>query len=115
MTVKIEYDKKRAMKQKDFTPCKKCGKGVMHTGIPLFYRITVEQMGVDGNAVRKAHGLEMMLGRAAPLGQVLGLNEDIGIPIGDPSKGLLCMTCSQDINLCLGEVMEILNKETKDG
>ena len=34
------------MKAEDFKPCALCGKGMMHTGVPLFYRVTVEHLGI---------------------------------------------------------------------
>ncbi len=110
----FEYDKSRAMKQTDFTPCARCGKGVMHTGLPLFYRVTIERMGSDGQAVQRQHGLEMMLGGHAKIANVMGPNDDMGLPIGPANKGLLCETCASDYDFSFGELFESLSKKTGD-
>lgn len=96
----FEYDRARAMKQTDFKPCLRCGKGVMHTGAPLFYRVTIERMGIDIRAVERQHGLEMMLHGHAGIANAMGPNDDMGVPIGDAARGLLCETCANDYEIC---------------
>jgi hypothetical protein len=51
------------------------GRGVAEQG-PIFYRVTVEQCGLDRDAIQRQAGLEMMVGNAA-IASVLGPNEDI--------------------------------------
>jgi hypothetical protein len=97
----MEYDRARAMKQTDFRPCANCGKGVMHGGVPVFYRVTVEQMGVDGKAVQRHVGLEQMLGGNALIANAMGEDADIGIPISEVFIGLLCLTCAGDPNISM--------------
>lgn len=106
----FEYDRNRAMKQTDFKPCACCGKGVMHTGLPLFYRVTIERMGVDSQAVQRQHGLEMMLGGQAKIAHVMGENADMGLPIGAARKGLLCEKCASNLDFSFAELTEALNK-----
>lgn len=110
----FEYDRKRAMKQTDFTPCVRCHKGVMHTGLPFFYRITIEHMGVDAQAVQRQHGLEMMLGGNAKIANVMGENADMGLPIGDATKGLLCQKCATDLDLPFAMIVEAMNSKDKE-
>lgn len=110
----FEYDKTRAMKQTDFTPCTRCGKGVAHTGVPLFYRVTIERMGIDGRAVERQTGLEMMLGGHAKLAHVMGPDEDMGLPIGPANVGLLCEKCAHDLDFSFAELTESLNDKTED-
>lgn len=82
------------MKASDFKPCAICGKGVMHSGMPLFYRVKVETMGVDSQAVRQVHGLETMLGSVA-LARVMGPDPDIAKPvIEDQPTALVCQPCA---------------------
>ena len=50
------------MKQTEIKPCCQCGKGVMHTGLPLFWQLTIQRMQIDVGAVHRQHGLEMMVG-----------------------------------------------------
>lgn len=114
MTKPFEYDRHRAMKQTDFTPCVRCGKGVMHTGVPLFYRVTVERMGVDAQAVQRQAGLEMMLGGHAKIAHVMGENADMGLPIGPATKGLLCEKCAHDIDFSFIELTDSMNDKAKE-
>ena len=97
------------MKHREITRCAKCGHGVLHNGIPLFFRVAIEHFGVDLNAVRRAAGLEMMLGSAA-LAQVMGPDEDIATRIGEGSKAVLCHDCALDPNLSIGHLWEILTE-----
>jgi len=93
----FEYDRKRAMKHEDFENCIVCGRGMMHSGMPIFYRVTIETMGIDSHAVMRAHGLELQFGGgplAARIANAMGPNEDLGLPIGDAHKTLLCHDCA---------------------
>lgn len=81
------------MKAAELQACAICGKGVMHSGVPLFYRVRIEHMGIDANAVRQVHGLETMLGNAA-LARVMGPDPDIATPIVDPHTVLVCQPCA---------------------
>jgi len=83
------------IKRADIKPCAKCGKGVMHTGIPLFWRLTVERYGIDAGAVQRAAGLEMMLGNAA-LANVMGPNEILAKPVMDTTVLILCEDCAME-------------------
>lgn len=51
------------------------GEGVAAQG-PIFYRVTVEQCGLDRRAIERQAGLEMIVGNAA-IASVLGPDEDI--------------------------------------
>lgn len=51
------------------------GRGVAEQG-PIFYRVTVEQCGLDRNAIQRQAGLELMLGSPA-LASAMGPNEDV--------------------------------------
>lgn len=87
------------MKPRDITPCAACGKGVMHTGLPLLWRITAERYGIDAAAVQRRAGFEMMMGggqQGAALAEALHTNEDIAKRIGDPITLILCEPCALD-------------------
>lgn len=91
------------MKASELKPCTSCGKGMMHDDNPIFYKITMETMGIDIQAVREIHGLEMMLGKAAPLASVLGTNPDIAMEL-DTTEHLICLKCllkSTDLSVLL--------------
>lgn len=111
----FEYDRDRAMKQTDFKPCVRCRKGMAHTGTPVFFRVTIEQMGVDGKAVERQHGLEMMLGGNAMIANVMGADEDMGLPIGPAKKGLLCFRCAYDMTVSFMELVEAMTEKEPEG
>ena len=85
------------MKADEIQKCSMCGKGVMHAGIPLFYRLRVETMGVDVKAVQRHAGLEQVFGggqAGAVLANVMGPGEDIAKPLGEPTTKILCQPCA---------------------
>lgn len=92
------------MRAEEFTKCKGCGKGVAHTGLPIFWRVKIERMGIDGNAVRQTDAMERYFGGHAggSMGQsalaVSRVFQDpiIAKPIDgiEPVTALLCETCS---------------------
>ncbi len=88
------------MKAADFKPCAICGKGVMHSGIPLFYRVKVEHMGVDVKAVQRHAGLEQVFGGGQPgavLANIMGPNDAIAKPIiEDQPPVLVCQPCAME-------------------
>lgn len=85
---------KRGIKQKDLKPCSICGKGVLHTGIPLFFRVTIERMGASRNAIMRQHGLEMMMGGNALLANIMGPDEDMAQVIDTVQNALVCHGCA---------------------
>ena len=82
------------MKQNELKKCAICGKGVMHTGVPFFYRLSLERMAIDVAAVKRQHGLEMMMGNAAALAFHMGPQEDIAQGFMGPFTLLICEDCS---------------------
>ena len=82
------------MKHKDFKPCHLCGKGVMHAGQPLFLRISIDRLGIDLSAVRRAHGLEEMMGGNAFLANVMGPDEDLAKVMDEKHDMLICARCA---------------------
>ncbi len=85
------------MKQSDLQKCCKCRQGLMHTGVPLFWRITVERFGVDMAAVQRRHGMELMMGGGtvgAVLAGAMGPNDDIAKLLGEKLVLCMCETCA---------------------
>lgn len=85
------------MKLNEITKCAKCGKGVMHTGLPLFWRVTIERFGIDKAAVDRRHGLEMFFGgggAGARLAGAMGADEDIAHAVMDEVRLILCEGCA---------------------
>jgi ribosomal protein L34E len=73
--------------------CTHCGKGVGHTGLPLFWKVTMERFGVDMRAAQRQDGLGVAMGSHA-LAAVMGPDEDLAKPMQDkPHVATLCETC----------------------
>jgi len=81
--------------------CAGCGKGFMHTGLPLFWRVRIERLGVDMSVVRRQEVLAMML-NSSVLAGVMGTDEEMTKPMMDPVEITLCETCAMsDINIAV--------------
>jgi hypothetical protein len=86
-----------AMKEtelRECAECAKCHKKIGETGLPLFWRVTIERFGVDLNAVRRQDGLTAMLSGHAGLAAVMGPDEDIAVRLMDPVKATICESCA---------------------
>ena len=73
--------------------CGVCAKPIGHTGLPLFWRVTVERFGIDFNAMQRQQGLSMMLGSAA-LAMHMGPDDYLAKPLMDPVTIAVCETCA---------------------
>ena len=82
------------LKRAEIKPCF-CGQGVAHTGSPVFYRVRLEQFILDGRAVQRQHGLEMMLGSAA-LAAAMGPDEHLAKRV-QLREVLLCDVCAMQM------------------
>lgn len=85
-------ERKDGLKRRDVTPCIGCGVGVMHDHAASFYRVQIEQLVADFNAIRRQHGLELMLGNPM-IAHVMGQDEDLAKTVV-VHEGLLCFSCS---------------------
>ena len=81
------------MKQKEFTKCIVCDKGMMHRGDVTFYRIKIDRFIVDVGAFKEAHGLETMLGHPQ-LAAVMGPDKDLAVQLVKYDSVLICETCA---------------------
>lgn len=98
--------------------CNLCGKPVGHTGIPLFWKVTVERFGVDLRAVQRQDALGTFVGSQI-LGAVMGPDEDLAKPMMDkPAIATVCEACGtgkQTMVAILAEVGNIDRKEVING
>lgn len=100
--------------REEMKPCALCGKGLLHSGIPLVWRMTFERIAVDRRAIDRQAGLELMTGSPV-LAHVLGPDRYFGQRLGDPMKIMVCEPCA------LGQQPVVLamaadeNKEANDG
>lgn len=85
------------MKAGEVKPCGFCGKGVMHAGLPLFYRVKVEIMGIDVDEVRKVGGMEQFMGGHVRIARAL-YDPEIANPIGEATTALVCGSCVAEMH-----------------
>ena len=91
------------MKEKELreaADCALCGKKIGASGIPMFWRVTIERHGVKLDAVQRQQGLTMMLGGHAGLAMVMGADEEMTIPMMDPVTITVCEDCGTK-NTCV--------------
>lgn len=84
------------------TTCSVCKKKVLATGVPLFWRVTVERFWVDVGAVKRQDGLGAFLG-SSQLAAVMGTDEDLAKPMMEPATLTVCNMCA-----CLPQVVAVL-------
>ena len=90
--------------------CANCGKGIMHTGLPLFWVVKVERYGVDGKAIQRQNGLEQMMGGHVALAQVFSPDETMARQIID-KKFSFCEECMTEKNLFLLGLIQESNED----
>ena len=107
--------KTKPMKEKEFREaanCAHCGNLIGASGIPFFYRITVEAHVVISGALNCQSGLESIFGGNVALAQVFSPNEDMTKPLHEEIKTItICHSCAMGkimlielANLCNGEL-----------
>lgn len=96
----------QTIKQRDLQPCRLCGHGVMHSGDIAFHRVTIERFVVHVAAVKRQHGLEMMLG---PVAAHMGPDEDLARTHPDLCQtALICQPCAIALQLSVFQLAERL-------
>lgn|SRR5574340_349506 len=99
----------KGLKASEIKKCSKCRKGVMHTGMPLFWRVKIERFGIDMQAVQRLHGLESFFGggrTGAVMAGVMGPDEDLARPVMDAKALILCEDCAMK-TLGVAELAEL--------
>ena len=74
--------------------CSLCKQKIGKSGLPLFYRLTIERFGVKMDAVERQTGLAMMLGGNGFLAGVMGPDEDMAMPLMDKLTLVICELCA---------------------
>jgi hypothetical protein len=64
----------------------------MHAGHILFCRISIERFGIRTDRVRRAHGMELMMGNAR-LANIMGPDEDLAELVDSQRDLLVCGQC----------------------
>ena len=83
------------MRLSQIEKCWKCGEGLAHTRLRIIVRFEVQSEMFDETAIRRAHGMEELMGGNVGIARVMGTDEEIAKPHKNgPIKGYLCMTCA---------------------
>lgn len=86
--------------------CALCRRKIGASGIPLFYRVTVERHGVDVQAVQRQTALGAFLGSPA-LASVMGPDEQMTVSMMEPAAITVCEPCSTEKWHCVASLAEI--------
>ncbi len=107
-----EIDAMKSFKQSEFQPCLLCGKGMGHNQDLDFYRVHLERFFIDYSKVQQQHGLEMSMGGAAALAQIMGPDHDLAKEVSPHPTFLVCSECAMDKGKPLALLSEYaLNRE----
>lgn len=90
----------KANELRTHTTCDLCRNKIMHSGLPLFWKVSVERFGIDFNAIKRADGLTAMLGNAI-LADAMGPNEDVAQCLMEAVALTLCEPCAMNNGLML--------------
>ena len=94
--------------------CWNCKKKIGHTGLPLFWRVTVERFGIDLAAARRQDGLAALLAGHSGLAQVMGRDEDMAKPMMEPVVLTLCEQCAMSDEIGNVAELALLVAETRE-
>lgn len=81
------------MKLSELKVCNHCRKPVLHSGVPIAYKITVQALGADTRAIQQMAGLQQILGGSVQLASVFAPDEEILKPIEDSAYVMACHPC----------------------
>ena len=94
-----------------YANCGLCGKKILHTQIPLFYRVTIERFGVDLKACQRQDALATMLNSTA-LAMAMGPDPDVAKPVMNPLEIAVCEKCALD-DVMIGAIPELAESTAK--
>lgn len=96
----------KELELRNHSECSLCHKKIGHTGLPLFWRVSIERFGVDFNAMRRQDGLGAFLG-STRLAQVMGPDEDIARPMMETVVLTICETCAMEADYPIAYLAEL--------
>jgi hypothetical protein len=73
--------------------CSSCGRKIGESGLPLFWRVTIERFGLELRELERQQGLALMLGGNGLLARVMGPDADLARPLMDPVTLSICEPC----------------------
>lgn len=93
--------------------CGICHKKIGHTGLPLFWQITIERFGIDLRSIQRQDGLAAILG-SSRLASVMGPGEEMTIPLLEPVKVSICDKCIME-PVIIAVLVEMASSHEEDG
>jgi hypothetical protein len=85
--------KERELRQ--HSTCSLCNRKIGESGLPLFWRLTVERFGIDMQRIRRQDGLAAFIGSAS-IAAVMGPDEDLARPLMEAAVLTVCEPCAMD-------------------
>ena len=86
--------------------CSVCGNKILASGLPLFWRVTVERFCVDLRALSRQQGLTMLLNGRAAIAAAMGPDEDMAQPAMEPTIITMCEKCAME-ETCIAFLAEL--------
>lgn len=80
---------------REHTTCTICNRLIGHTGLYSFWTVTIEQHGINIDAVRRQDGLAQMLG-STRLAQVMGTDAEMTETMLESVTLTICEICATD-------------------
>ena len=90
-------------------PCVNCGKPMLQAPVAVFYRVQVQFVGLDLNAIRERAGLAAMVGGSLAIADAMGSHKKPGV-VMDSGTVNLCLPCSQH----RPDLMELMTRALED-
>lgn len=104
----------KATELRKHATCSLCRNPILSSGLPLFWRVTIEHLAVDIEAVKRQDGLGALLGSHA-LAAVMGPDEDVAKPIVEQTQITVCQHCSLASELPVMVLSEIGHARKENG
>lgn len=93
--------------------CAHCRRKIGQTGLPIFYRVSIERHGVDIHAVNRQAGLEQMLGGTAFLAHTMGPDENMTVVLMDRQTITICDECAAK-DIMVHQLAEYANDQKEE-
>ncbi len=92
---------------RELAECANCKKKLGETGMPLFFKVTIERYGLNKPALDRLQGMTQFFGGHAQLASVMGADEDLAKRISGPRTVMICESCAGEkmifYNVALGD------------
>jgi hypothetical protein len=95
------------MKANEIKHCALCGRGVMHAGAFIFYRVTFQPMGVLVTEVQRVHAMQQFMHGNVAIAQAF-YDPEVAAEVHPPVESLVCQSCALEPH-----VLARLAEETK--